>query len=283
MKNPAVKAFLHEQSSTWTYVVHDGRSAAIVDPALDYDYRSGHTSTASAEAVAAFVREAGLGVEWILETHAHADHLSAAPFLQRELGGRIAIGQGIRKVQSTFKDLLNLEPAFATDGTQFDHLFRDGETFRIGTLEGRVIPTPGHTNDSVTYLVGDAAFVGDSLFMPDGGTARCDFPGGDAHVLYESIQRLYALPPETRVFVCHDYGPGGRERQHETTIAAQRGGNIHVREGVSEAEFVELRTRRDATLAVPDLLYPSVQVNVRAGELPPPESNGRRYLKIPIT
>jgi glyoxylase-like metal-dependent hydrolase (beta-lactamase superfamily II) len=283
MKNPAVKAFLHEQSSTWTYVVHDGRSAAIVDPALDYDNRSGHTSTASAEAVAAFVREAGLGVEWILETHAHADHLSAAPFLQRELGGRVAIGQGIRKVQSTFKDLLNLEPAFATDGTQFDHLFRDGETFRIGTLEGRVIPTPGHTNDSVTYLVGDAAFVGDSLFMPDGGTARCDFPGGDAHVLYESIQRLYALPPETRVFVCHDYGPGGRERQHETTIAAQRGGNIHVREGVSEAEFVELRTRRDATLAVPDLLYPSVQVNVRAGELPPPESNGRRYLKIPIT
>jgi glyoxylase-like metal-dependent hydrolase (beta-lactamase superfamily II) len=283
MKNPAVKAFLHEQSSTWTYVVHDGRSAAIVDPALDYDNRSGHTSTASAEAVAAFVREAGLGVEWILETHAHADHLSAAPFLQRELGGRVAIGQGIRKVQSTFKDLLNLEPAFATDGTQFDHLFRDGETFRIGTLEGRVIPTPGHTNDSVTYLVGDAAFVGDSLFMPDGGTARCDFPGGDAHVLYESIQRLYALPPETRVFVCHDYGPGGRERQHETTIAAQRGGNIHVREGVSEAEFVELRTRRDATLAVPDLLYPSVQVNVRAGELPPPESNGRRYLKIPVT
>jgi glyoxylase-like metal-dependent hydrolase (beta-lactamase superfamily II) len=283
MKNPAVKAFLHEQSSTWTYVVHDGRSAAIVDPALDYDYRSGHTSTASAEAVAAFVREAGLGVEWILETHAHADHLSAAPFLQRELGGRIAIGEGIRKVQSTFKDLLNLEPAFVTDGTQFDHLFRDGETFRIGTLEGRVIPTPGHTNDSVTYLVGDAAFVGDSLFMPDGGTARCDFPGGDAHVLYESIQRLYALPPETRVFVCHDYGPGGRERQHETTIAAQRGGNIHVREGVSEAEFVELRTRRDATLAVPDLLYPSVQVNVRAGELPPPESNGRRYLKIPVT
>ena len=283
MKNPAVKAFLHEQSSTWTYVVHDGRSAAIVDPALDYDNRSGHTSTASAEAVAAFVREAGLAIEWILETHAHADHLSAAPFLQRELGGRIAIGEGIRKVQSTFKDLLNLEPAFATDGTQFDHLFRDGETFRIGTLEGRVIPTPGHTNDSVTYLVGDAAFVGDSLFMPDGGTARCDFPGGDAHVLYESIQRLYALPPETRVFVCHDYGPGGRERQHETTIAAQRGGNIHVREGVSEAEFVELRTRRDATLAVPDLLYPSVQVNVRAGELPPPESNGRRYLKIPVT
>ena len=282
MKNPEVKPFLHEQSSTWTYVVHDGRTAAIVDPALDYDYRSGRTATTSAGEVAAFVREAGLAVEWILETHAHADHLSAAPFLQRELGGRIAIGEGIRRVQSTFKGLLNLEPAFATDGTQFDHLFREGETFRIGTLEGRVIPTPGHTDDSVTYLIGDAAFVGDSLFMPDGGTARCDFPGGDAHVLYQSIQRLYALPPGTRVFVCHDYGPGGRERQCQTSIAAQRTGNIHVRDGVSEAEFVELRTRRDATLAVPDLLYPSVQVNVRAGNLPPPESNGRRYLKLPV-
>ncbi len=283
MKNPTVRPFLHEQSSTWTYVVHDGRTAAIVDPALDYDPRSGRTATTSAEAVAAFVREAGLAVEWILETHAHADHLSAAPFLKRELGGRIAIGEGIRKVQYTFKGLLNLEPAFATDGTQFDHLFQDDETFRIGTLEGRAIPTPGHTNDSVTYLVGDAAFVGDSLFMPDGGTARCDFPGGDAHVLYRSIQRLYALPPGTRVFVCHDYGPGGREPQCETTIAAQRAGNIHVRDSISEADFVELRTRRDATLAVPDLLYPSVQVNVRAGELPPPESNGRRYLKIPVT
>ena len=283
MKNPTVKPFLHEQSSTWTYVVHDGKNAAIVDPALDYDHRSGRTATTSAEAVAAFVREAGLAVEWILETHAHADHLSAAPFLKRELGGHIAIGEGIRRVQYTFKGLLNLEPAFATDGTQFDHLFRDDETFRIGTLEGRAIPTPGHTNDSVTYLVGDAAFVGDSLFMPDGGTARCDFPGGDAHVLYRSIQRLYALPPGTRVFVCHDYGPGGREPQCETTIAAQRAGNIHVRDGIGEADFVELRTRRDATLAMPDLLYPSVQVNIRAGELPPPESNGRRYLKIPVT
>ncbi len=283
MRKPEVKPFLHEQSSTWTYVVHDGQAAAIVDPALDYDHRSGRTSTGSAAEVVAWVREAGLAVEWILETHAHADHLSAAPFLKRELGGRVAIGEGICKVQSTFKGLLNLEPAFTTDGRQFDHLFRDGETFRIGTLEGRVIPTPGHTNDSVTYLIGDAAFVGDSLFMPDGGTARCDFPGGDAHVLYQSIQRLYALPAGTRVFVCHDYGPGGREPLCETTIAAQRSGNIHVRDGISEAEFVELRTRRDATLAVPDLLYPSVQVNVRAGELPPPESNGHRYLKIPVT
>lgn len=282
MNKPEVKPFLHEQSSTWTYVVHDGRSAAIIDPALDFDAPSGQTSTSSAEAVVAFVREAGLAVEWILETHAHADHLSAAPFIKRELGGRIAIGRGIREVQATFKDLLSLEPGFAVDGRQFDHLFVDGETFHIGSLEGRVTPTPGHTNDSVTYLVGDAAFVGDSLFMPDGGTARCDFPGGDAGLLYRSIQRLYELPPETRVFVCHDYGPGGREQLCQTSIAAQRAGNIHVRDGVSEAEFVELRTRRDATLAVPTLLYPSVQVNVRAGELPPAEDNGRRYLKLPV-
>lgn len=283
MIRPVVQPFLHEQSSTWTYVVHDERAAVIIDPALDFDGHSGRTGSASAEAVARFVEAAGLTVEWILETHAHADHLSAAPFLRQRLGGRVAIGEGIRKVQATFKDLLNLEPGFATDGRQFDHLFRDGEEFAVGRLAGRVIPTPGHTNDSVTYLIGDAAFVGDSLFMPDGGTARCDFPGGDAGVLYASIQRLYSLPADTRVFVCHDYGPGGREHRCETTIAAQRAGNIHVRDGVSEQEFVALRTRRDATLAVPQLLYPSVQVNVRAGQLPPPESNGRRYLKLPVT
>ena len=282
MTRPAVQPFLHEQSSTWTYVVHDGRAAAIIDPALDFDGHSGKSGTASAEAVAGFVEAAGLKVEWILETHAHADHLSAAPFLRQRLGGRVAIGEGIRKVQATFKDLLNLEPGFAADGRQFDHLFRDGEEFAVGSIAGRVIPTPGHTNDSVTYLIGDAAFVGDSLFMPDGGTARCDFPGGDAAVLYASIQRLYSLPAETRVFVCHDYGPGGRERRCETTIGAEKAGNIHVRDGVSEQEFVALRTKRDATLAVPELLYPSVQVNVRAGQLPPPESNGRRYLKLPV-
>jgi len=282
MTRPVVQPFLHEQSSTWTYVVHDGRTAAIIDPALDFDGHSGKARTASAEAVAGFVEAAGLTVEWILETHAHADHLSAAPFLRQQVGGRIAIGEGIRKVQATFKDLLNLEPGFATDGRQFDHLFRDGEEFAIGSLTARVIPTPGHTNDSVTYLIGDAAFVGDSLFMPDGGTARCDFPGGDAGVLYASIQRLYSLPGDTRVFVCHDYGPGGREHRCETTIAAERAANIHVRDGVSEQEFVALRTKRDATLAVPELLYPSIQVNVRAGGLPPPESNGRRYLKLPV-
>lgn len=282
MTRPVVQPFLHGQSSTWTYVVHDGRAAAIVDPALDFDGHSGQAGTASAEAVAAFVEAAGFTVEWILETHAHADHLSAAPFLRQRLGGRVAIGEGIRKVQAVFKDLLNLEPGFATDGRQFDHLFRDGEEFAVGSLAARVIPTPGHTNDSVTYLIGDAAFVGDSLFMPDGGTARCDFPGGDAAVLYASIQRLYSLPADTRVFVCHDYGPGGREHRCETTIGAERAGNIHVRDGVSEQEFVALRTKRDATLAVPELLYPSVQVNVRAGQLPPPESNGRRYLKLPV-
>lgn len=283
MKKPEIKPFLHEQSSTWTYVVHDGRSAAIIDPALDFDGASGHTGTHSAEAIAAYVREQELAVEWILETHAHADHLSAAPFLKRVLGGRIAIGTGIREVQATFKSLLNLEPDFPTDGRQFDHLFRDGETFSVGSLEGRVIPTPGHTNDSVTYLIGDAAFVGDSLFMPDGGTARCDFPGGDAHVLYASIQRLYQLPGETRLFVCHDYAPGGREHLCETTVADQRAGNIHVRDRVSEQDFVQLRTGRDATLAMPGLIYPSVQVNIRGGNLPPPESNGRRYLKLPVT
>jgi len=282
MNQLQVQPFLHQQSSTWTYVVHDGKAAAIVDPALDFDYRSGRTATASAAAVVSFVRERGLELLWVLETHAHADHLSAAPFIKRELGGRIAIGRGIATVQATFKELLNLEPDFASDGSQFDHLFADDETFPIGSLEGRVIPTPGHTNDSVTYLVGDAAFVGDTLFMPDGGTARCDFPGGDARRLYRSIQRLYTLPAATRVFVCHDYGPDGREQLFETSIAAQRKGNIHVRDGISEDEFVERRSRRDATLAVPDLLYPSVQVNIRAGQLPPVESNGRRYLKLPV-
>ncbi len=283
MSRPEVEPFFHEQSSTWTYVVHDGATAAIIDPTLDFDAKSGVTGTAPAAKVAAFIRERGLALQWILETHAHADHLTSAPWLKAELGGRVAIGEGIRRVQSTFKGLLNLEPGFEVDGRQFDHLFRDGESFRIGTLEGRVIATPGHTNDSVTYHVGDCAFVGDSIFMPDGGTARCDFPGGDAHTLYHSIRRLYALPAETRVFVCHDYARGGRDVRCETTIAEQRAANIHVREGTSEQEFVDLRTRRDATLAVPTLLYPSVQVNVRAGQWPPPEENGRRYLKIPLS
>lgn len=282
---PEVRPFLHRSTGTWSYVVADPktRHAAVIDPVLDFDIKSGRTWTESADAVIAFVRSGGLSVDWILETHAHADHLSSAPYLQAALGGRIAIGQGIRQVQRTFQQILNLGPGFATDGRQFDRLFADDEEFAVGALAAHAIPTPGHTSDSLSYLIGDAAFVGDSIFMPDGGTARCDFPGGDASVLFASIQRLYALPPDTRVFVCHDYGPGGREIACETTIAAERAGNIHVRDGTTEAEFVTLRTKRDTGLDVPKLLYPSVQVNIRAGRLPEAESNGRRYLKVPLS
>jgi glyoxylase-like metal-dependent hydrolase (beta-lactamase superfamily II) len=281
---PVVHPFLHAASSTCTYVVRDAasRSAAIIDPAVDFDARSGRVGFKSAETIAAFVAAEGLLVEWILETHAHADHLSAAPWLQQRLGGRIGIGAGIRQVQATFKGVFNLEDSFATDGSQFDHLFADDEAFAIGSLAARVLATPGHTSDSVTYLAGDAAFVGDSIFMPDGGTARCDFPGGDAATLYRSIQRLYALPAATRIFVCHDYGPGGRPMAWETTVAAERAANIHVRDGVTEAAFVALRQARDATLDVPNLLYPAVQVNIRAGRWPPAESNGTHYLKLPL-
>jgi glyoxylase-like metal-dependent hydrolase (beta-lactamase superfamily II) len=284
MPQPDVRAFLHEETGTWSYVVADKAAGvcAIIDPVLDYDPKSGRTSSTSATLLIEEVRSRGLRVDWILETHAHADHLSAAPLLKQRLGGRIAIGAGIREVQATFKPIFNLEPAFATDGSQFDHLFEDGETFAVGGITARVIATPGHTNDSVSYLVGDALFTGDSLFMPDGGTARCDFPGGDAARLYHSIQRVYSLPDETRVFVCHDYAPGGRPVACETTIGEQKRSNIHVREGVALEEFVGRRQARDATLPMPVLLLPSVQVNIRAGEMPPPEGNGTRYLKIPL-
>lgn len=284
MSQPNVRAFLHEETGTWSYVIADSAAGtcAIVDPVLDYDPKSGRTSPASARMIIDEVRGRGLRVEWILETHAHADHLSAAPLIKQQLGGRIAIGAGIREVQATFKPIFNLEPSFATDGSQFDHLFEDGEAFTIGSIAARVIATPGHTNDSVSYLVGDALFTGDSLFMPDGGTARCDFPGGDAAKLYRSIQRVYALPDETRVFVCHDYGPGGRPIACETTIGEQKRSNIHVRAGVTQEEFVGRREARDATLPMPVLILPSVQVNIRAGELPPPDDNGTRYLKIPV-
>jgi len=284
MSQPNVRPFLHEETGTWTYVVADPAAGvcAIIDPVLDYDPKSGRTSDVSARAIIDEVRGRGLRVEWILETHAHADHLSAAPLLKQQLGGRIAIGAGIRQVQATFKPIFNLEPEFATDGSQFDHLFADDETFAIGSLTGRVIATPGHTNDSVSYLVGDALFTGDSLFMPDGGTARCDFPGGDAATLYRSIKRVYELPDDTRVFICHDYGPGGRPIACETTIGEQKRSNIHVREGVAEEEFVSRREARDATLPMPVLILPSVQVNIRAGEMPPPENNGTRYFKIPV-
>lgn len=279
-----LQSFHHADSGTWSYLVADPATgmAAVIDPVLDYDPKSGRTGTRAVEEIAAALRSAGLRLQWILETHAHADHLSAAPWLRANFGGRIAIGAGIREVQATFKPVFNLEPGFATDGSQFDHLFADDEAFRIGELQARVIATPGHTNDSVSYLVGDAVFVGDSLFMPDGGTARCDFPGGDAGRLYRSIQRLYALPDETRVYVCHDYAPGGRAVACETSIGAQKRGNIHVRDGVAEAEYVALRRARDATLAMPVLMLPAVQVNIRAGELPPAEDNGTRYLKIPL-
>jgi glyoxylase-like metal-dependent hydrolase (beta-lactamase superfamily II) len=254
----------------------------VIDPVLDYDWRSGRTGTASADQVVAHCASADLDVAWILETHAHADHLSSAKYLQSKLGGRIAIGAGIRQVQATFKRVFGLGDEFAADGSQFDRLLADGDVLEVGRIPGRVIGTPGHTNDSVAYLVGDALFVGDTVFMPDGGSARCDFPGGDAAELFHSIQRLYALPPATRVFVCHDYAPGGRELRFETTIAEQRASNIHVRDGVTEGEFVAMRRARDATLDVPNLIVPSVQVTIRAGELPPPDSNGVSYLRIPV-
>ena len=282
---PAVQPFRHESTGTWSYVLADPatRKCAIVDPVLDFDPKSGRASATSAGAIAAYLRESGLDCEWILETHAHADHLSAAPWLQAAVGGRIAIGEGIREVQATFRNLLNLEPTFSVDGRQFDRLLADGEEFAIGSLKARVIATPGHTSDSISYLVGDAVFVGDSIFMPDSGTARCDFPGGDAAVLYASIRRLYELPGVTRVFVCHDYKPGGREARYETTIAAERDGNIHLKSGTSEDEFTAMRRKRDATLDMPALIYPAVQFNIRGGRPPPAEANGQSYLKLPFT
>ncbi len=277
-----VQAFFDPATWTVTYVVHDGALCAIVDPVLDYDPKSGRTSTASADKVIAFVRSRGLKVEWILETHAHADHLSAAPYLRKELGGRIAIGEQIRTVQGVFKKVFNLEPEFRLDGSQFDHLFADGEAFRIGELAGEAMHVPGHTPADMAYRIGDAVFVGDTLFMPDVGTARCDFPGGDARTLYRSVHRLLSLPGETRFFMCHDYPPRGRAPQWETSVAEQRAGNIHIHDGVSEDEFVAMRTARDRTLDMPTLILPAIQVNVRAGELPPPETDGRSYLKIPL-
>lgn len=282
---PDVVPFFHAGSSTWSYVVSDPgtRRAALVDPVLDFEMASGRTSSASAERLLAHVRAHALDVQWILETHAHADHLSSGHWLKSHLPrATLAIGEGIRTVQKTFRPIFNLGEHFPVDGSQFDHLFADGDAFRIGDLDARVIAVPGHTSDSNAYLIGDALFSGDSLFMPDGGTARCDFPGGSAATLYRSIQRLFRLPDETRVFVCHDYGPGGREVACETSIGEQKRANIHVRDGIGEAEYVRLREARDATLAMPALIIPSVQTNLRAGALPPAEDNGTRYLKIPL-
>ena len=282
---PVVHPFFHLDSNTWTYVVvePDGKAAALVDPVLDFDPKAGRTSTASAEQVLAFVNEHALDVQWILETHAHADHLSAGHWLKEQMPhAKLAIGEGIRTVQKTFRPIFNLGEHFPVDGSQFDHLFAPDEVFRIGALEGRVIPVPGHTNDSNAFLIGDALFTGDSLFMPDGGTARCDFPGGDAATLYRSIHTLFELPDDTRVFVCHDYGPGGRAFACETTIGEQKRSNIHVHDGTTLEQFVEMREMRDASLAMPTLILPAVQTNIRAGELPEPESNGVRYLKLPL-
>lgn len=279
-----IQAFFDPKTFTVTYVVADPatRRAAVIDPVLDYDFKSGRTSTASADRVVAWVREQGLQLDWILETHAHADHLSAARHIQQQLGGRIAIGEHIREVQATFKKLFNLERGFLPDGSQFEHLFRDGEVFRIGELEARALHVPGHTPADMAYLVGDAVFVGDTMFMPDVGTARADFPGGDARQLYRSMRRLLALPPQTAIYVCHDYPPASREPQWRTTVAEQRASNIHVRDGVSEDEFVKMRQARDATLEMPTLILPSIQVNVRGGRLPPPDDNGIAYLRIPL-
>jgi len=278
------QAFFDPGTWTVTFVVSSNNSchAAIIDPVLDYDFKSGHTSTTSADKVIAYIQAQNLTVDWILETHAHADHLSGAHYLKQRIGGRTAIGENIRVVQSTFKALFNLEPTFTPDGRQFDHLFKDGEVFKIGNIEAVAMLVPGHTPADMAYRVEDSIFVGDTLFMPDVGTARADFPGGDAHALYRSIHKLLALPRETKIFVCHDYPPASRTAHWQTTVGEQREKNIHVRDGISEDEFVAMRTARDATLEMPTLILPAIQVNVRAGEMPAPEANGIRYLKVPL-
>ena len=285
MANAEINAFFDPTTSTISYVVHGGAGSpcAIIDPVLDFDAKAARIATHSAQAIIDYVRTQHLRVEWILETHAHADHLSAAHWIKQQLGeGRIAIGEGITGVQSHFAKLFNLGPDFVPDGSQFDYLFRAGETFRIGALSAEVLCTPGHTPACVSYRIGDAVFVGDTLFMPDYGTARTDFPGGDARALYQSIQRILALPDATRLFMCHDYQPGGREPRWQTTVAEQRQQNLMIRDGITEEQFVAARQQKDATLAAPMLILPSLQVNIRAGQLPPAEDNGIRYLKLPL-
>ena len=281
-----IEAFFDPCTFTYSYVVSDPDSSqcALIDAVLDYDPASGRTSHASADRLSAYIDQHSLEVQWILETHVHADHLSAGAHLRTRHGGRLGIGAQITQVQRTFGQLFNAGPAFAVDGSQFDRLFQDGEAFQIGGLQARALHTPGHTPACMTYVIGDAAFVGDTLFMPDYGTARCDFPGGDARTLYRSIHdKLFRLPENTRLFMCHDYKAPGRETfQHETSIAAERLHNVHVHEGISQEQFVAMRTARDATLGMPTLILPSVQINMRAGELPPAEGNGTHYLKIPL-
>ena len=284
----AVEGFFDPATWTVSYLLMDtvSRDCALIDTVLDYDPKSGRTKTDTADRLAERVESLGARVQWILETHVHADHLSAAPYLKARLGGQVAIGAEVTRVQHVFGDLFNVEAEFRRDGSQFDRLFDDGDTFQVGGVNVRVMHTPGHTPACVTYVVDDGnrqvAFVGDTLFMPDYGTARCDFPGGDASTLYRSIQRVLALPPDTHLYMCHDYQPGGRPVQFETTVAQEREHNVHVHTGVDEAAFVAMRHARDATLDMPVLILPSVQVNMRAGHLPPPESNGKSYIKIPV-
>lgn len=282
---PVVRSFFDEPTFTASYVVHDPvtLAAAIIDSVMDFDPASGRTDHGSAQAIIDYVRAEGLKVEWLLETHAHADHLSAAPFLQEQLGGKLAIGRAITTVQSVFGKIFNEGTQFERDGSQFDHLFDDGDRFLIGSIPAVALHVPGHTPADLAYVIGDAVFTGDTLFMPDYGTARADFPGGDARMLYRSIRRLMDLPRETRTFLCHDYkAPGRDDFVWETTIGQERDSNVHVHEGVGEDEFVEMRTRRDATLGMPRLILPSIQVNMRGGHLPEPEENGTRYLKLPL-
>ncbi|MDX2257645.1 MAG: MBL fold metallo-hydrolase [Hyphomicrobiaceae bacterium] len=282
---PEVTGFFDPETSTISYVVKDPASkvCAVVDSVMDFDYASGRITYRAADEIVAFISTHSLTVEWLIETHAHADHLSAAPYIQGKVGGKLGIGEHIRTVQEVFGKVFNEGTEFQRDGSQFDRLFKDGDTYTIGTMTAFVMHTPGHTPACTVHVVGDAAFVGDTLFMPDGGTARADFPGGDARTLYRSTRKVLAtLPPQTRLFMCHDYAPGGREIRWETTVAEERANNIHVRDGTSEDAFVAMREARDKTLGMPKLIIPSLQVNIRAGHLPEPADNGKRYLKVPV-
>ena len=281
---PEVTAFFDEPTNTVSYVVKDpdSNACAIIDSVMDIDYAAGRIAYESANAIIAFIQKNGLKLEWLIETHVHADHLSGAPYIQGKLGGKIGIGENITIVQETFGKIFNEGTEFQRDGSQFDHLFKDGDAYRIGTMTAHAMHTPGHTPACVTHVTGDAAFVGDTLFMPDGGSARADFPGGDARTLYRSIKRVLSLPETTRLFMCHDYGPNGRDIRWETTVAEQRAHNIHVKDGITEDEFVAAREARDKTLAMPKLIIPSLQVNMKAGKLPAPDESGKRFLKVPI-
>ncbi len=283
-QKPVVASFFDPGTNTISYVVSDPRSCAcaVIDAVMDFDYAAGRTGFTSADKIIEYIETSGLKVEWLIETHAHADHLSAAPYIQEKLGGKIGIGEHICKVQEVFGKIFNEGTEFPRDGSQFDRLFKDGDTYTIGSLNAFAMYTPGHTPACMTHVIGDAAFVGDTLFMPDGGTARADFPGGDARQLYRSIKKVLSLPPEMRLFMCHDYGPNGRQIRWETTVAEERANNIHVRDGIGEDEFVEMRTARDKTLGMPKLIIPSIQVNIRGGHLPPPQADGKTFLKIPV-